>query len=83
MAGVGVFFLVQLVYIVRHSRGFVWNRKEAISAVLTFGAVGAIFFYIYPGLVYLPAQFLLALSGFRVAFLRSVYPLVPDLKERN
>ncbi|MBE7439216.1 MAG: hypothetical protein HS115_12225 [Spirochaetales bacterium] len=50
MAGVGVFFTVQLVYIVRHSRGFVWNRKEAISAVLTFGAVGAIFFYIYPGL---------------------------------
>jgi len=151
VAGVGVFLLVQIVYMVRHSRGFAWNRKEVWSLLLILGLCAAVFFrmsadleekglflpvlvyslalalslwlaigtfwrkffprtmdfFIAYGMIafffcdlsvalaslersfaaqlvwffYLPAQFLLALSGFRVGFLRSVYPLVPELKE--
>ncbi|MBE7440543.1 MAG: hypothetical protein HS115_18980 [Spirochaetales bacterium] len=51
VAGVSVFFLVQLVYILRHSRGFVWNRNEIISGLIVLAVVGAIFFYIHPGLL--------------------------------
>jgi hypothetical protein len=185
VVGIGIFLFVQIVYIVRHARGFVWNKNEIISGLLVFGAIGAIFLYIQKGLreaglfwpvliyslilaaslwlaigtiwrkffprtmdwfiaggmflfflcdanvglasslakdgmtlfysifeiqgevagpatnpvaieipyslrsiagilvwlFYLPAQFLLALSGYTVAYLRSVYPLLPDLKE--
>jgi hypothetical protein len=183
--GIGIFFFVQLIYIIRHVRGFSWNRKEIISGLIVSVAIGSIFVYIQNGLreagffwpvliyslilaaslwlaigtiwrkffprtmdwfiaggmflfflcdlnvglasslqkdgmtlfysifeiqgeitgpatnpvaieipytlrsivgilvwfFYLPAQFLLALSGYKVAFLRSVYPLVPELKE--
>lgn len=51
VAGIAVFFLVQLVYIVRHSQGFVWNRREVISGLLTLGCVAGLFFHLYPGLV--------------------------------
>lgn len=185
IAGIGVFILVHLVYIVRHARGFTWNKKEIVSASITYGFIALVFLLLretlsaaglfWPALVYalilstslwlaigtiwrkfyprtldwfiaggmlafflcdvnvglfnafkkdgmtlfysllairgevvgtgsspvaveipytlrsligilvwffyLPAQFLLSLSGFRVSFLRSVYPLLPDLPE--
>jgi len=185
MIGIGVFVLVQIVYVIRHSRGFTWTRNEIISGSIIYGTVALIFFFLremllaaglfWPALLYtvilsgslwmaigtvwrkfyprtidwfivigmsafflcdinaglfnslkkdgmelfyglfsikgevigsghspvdvvipyslrsilgmlvwffyLPAQFLLSLSGFQVNFLRSVNPLIPDLAE--
>jgi len=44
------FFFMQIVYITRHSRGFVWNRKEAVSMISVFTPVGIIFVFITPAL---------------------------------
>jgi hypothetical protein len=185
MIGIGVFVLVQIVYVIRHSRGLTWTRNEIVSGSFIYGSVCVIFFFLremllaaglfwpalfytailsgslwmaigtvwrkfYPRTIdwfivigmsafflcdinaglfnalkkdgmslfyglfalkgevigsghspvdvaipyslrsilgmlvwffYLPAQFLLSLSGYRVNFLRSVYPLIPDLPE--
>lgn len=189
LPGVAIFFLVQITYIIRHSRTFSWNRREIISCLIIVGSFATLMAFMAPTLIkaglflpglvyctalaislwmaigtiwrkffprtidwfiaigmvsfvlcdinvalfnalqkdgitllhsifeikgsmlqeskpegmrdviiaipytlrsivgilvwffYLPAQFLLALSGFGVSFLRSIYPLIPRLSE--
>jgi hypothetical protein len=43
VAGVCVFFFVQLALIARHARGFRLDRREIVSAIVIFGAIGGVF----------------------------------------
>lgn len=37
--GMGLFLVVQILYIKRHKRNFVWNAKEIVTAVIIFGVM--------------------------------------------
>jgi hypothetical protein len=49
--GIIFFFFMQISYIIRHSRGFVLNRKEIISALCIYIPLGVLFVLISPKLI--------------------------------
>ena len=73
-----------LIYSILHVKGIAVKSSKAgilteVAIMIPFtirSIIGILVWFFY-----LPAQFLLTLSGFRLEFIRSVYPVIPELNE--
>lgn len=70
MCGMAAFFVTQIMLTIRHSRDFVWNKIEVISAVIIYGFVASIMIYLIP---YIETALLLPILIYALALTTSLW----------
>ncbi len=70
LCGMAAFFCTQIMLIIRHSRDFVWNRIEIISAIIIYGFVASIMISLLP---YIETSLILPILIYAVALTTSLW----------